>query len=150
MARALRAKLFWIIGKSQLYGNCLSRLTVFEGTNRVCDLEDHPQWAALANPSTTLLPRIDPSIKTLSDHLQRTSTGDQELGRRTAMAKRRSQSRLWFLLVAFDDYGQTLPQSLPVQRPRATVQFLLSPFLPSCWIRFYTSLSLQRMRTSFL
>lgn len=66
------------------------------------------------------------------------------------MAKRRSQSRLWFLLVAFDDYGQTLPQSLPVQRPRATVLFLLSSFLPSCWIRFYTSLSLQRMRTGFL
>ena len=71
----------------------------------------------------------------------------------TAKAKSRLQSRLWFLIVAFDDCGQSLPhylpQPMPVRRPRATVVVLLSPVLPSCWIHFHISLFLSmRMRTS--
>ena len=55
----------------------------------------------------------------------------------TAEAKSRSQSRLCFLVVAVDDCGQSLPQSLPVQRPRATVIVLPIAVLPPCWIHFY-------------
>ena len=48
----------------------------------------------------------------------------------------RSQSRLYFLVVAVDDCGQSLPQPLPVQRPRATVIVLPIAVLPPCWIHF--------------
>lgn len=62
----------------------------------------------------------------------------------TAKAKSRSQSRMLFLIVAFDGCKQSLSQFLPVQRPCATVMVLPSPLLPSCcWIHFYTGQSLH-------
>ena len=44
---------------------------------------------------------------------------------------------LCFLVVASDDCGQSLPQPLPVQRPRATVIVLPIAVLPPCWVHFY-------------